>query len=110
MTPTTRTLAYLRQLGYLPTVVESWIPYANLRRALWGFADVLAVHPGDWLILLVQVTTVDHVAGRLAKARGKPKLAVWLRAGGVFELHGWTRRAGKWQVKRVAVQVEDLAK
>jgi hypothetical protein len=109
MTPTVRSLAYLRREGFLAAVVESWIPHANLRRDLFGFADVLAVHPRDRRFLLVQATTVDHLAGRLAKARGRPELAAWLRAGGAFELHGWALRAGRWYCKRVAVRAEDLA-
>ena len=72
LTPTARTLVYLRRQGYLTAVVESWIPHANLRRDLWGFGDVLAVHPRDRLFLLVQVTTTAHVAHRLAKAKSRP--------------------------------------
>jgi hypothetical protein len=109
MTPTARSLTYLRRLGYLPAVVESWVPHANLRRDLFGFADVLAVHPRDKLFLLVQVTTAGHLAGRLAKAKRRPELAAWLRAGGRFEVHGWEHRAGRWQVRRVEVHGPALA-
>jgi hypothetical protein len=79
------------------------------RRDLFGFADVLAVHPRDGLFLLVQVTTAMHLAGRLAKARRRPELAAWLRAGGRFEVHGWEQRAGRWELRCVEVRGEDLA-
>ena len=95
MTPTARTLAHLRRLGYLAAVVELWIPGATVRRDLFGFADVLAVHPRDRLFLLVQATTTDHAAHRLGKAKARPELLAWLKAGGAFEVHGWTRRAGQ---------------
>jgi hypothetical protein len=102
-------LALLRRAGYLAAVVESWIPRANVRRDLFGFADVLAVHPRDRLFLLVQVTTAGHLAHRLAKAKIRPELAVWLRAGGGFEVHGWVQRGGRWRLRRVEVRGQDLA-
>ncbi len=106
--PTGRTLGRLRQLGFLAAVVESWVPFANRRRDLFGFADVLAVHPRDRLFLLVQATTAGHVAHRLHKARARPELAAWLRAGGLFEVWGWRPAGRKWAVRRVAVRAEDL--
>jgi hypothetical protein len=60
-------------------------------------------------VLIVQGTTIDHVAGRLAKARARPELAGWLQVRGAFEVHGWTRRGGRWYCKRVTVRPEDLA-
>jgi hypothetical protein len=109
MTPTARTLTYLRHAGFLAAVVERWVPHANLRRDLWHFADVLAVHPRDGIFLLVQVTSAGHLAHRLAKAKHRPELAAWLRAGGRFEVHGWREHAGRWEVRRVEVQGQDLA-
>jgi hypothetical protein len=109
LTPTARTLTYLRRAGFLAAVVESWIPHANLRRDLFGFADVLAAHPRDRLFLLVQATTAGHVAHRLDKAKSRPELALWLRAGGRFEVHGWAHHGGRWLLRRVEVQGEDLA-
>jgi hypothetical protein len=93
----------------MAAVVEKWIPQANVHRDLFGFADVLAVHPGRREFLLVQATTVDHVAHRLAKARGRQELAAWLRAGGKFFVWGWCQKGGHWQVKQVEVRGEDLA-
>jgi hypothetical protein len=96
VTPTGRSLVYLRRLGFTAAVVERWLPRVQLRQDLFGVADVLAFHPRDRLFLLVQVTTAGHVAHRLAKAKGRPELAAWLRAGGRVEIHGWQQRAGRW--------------
>jgi hypothetical protein len=109
MTPTARTLTYLRRAGYLAAVVEAWIPRIDRRRDLFGFADVLACHPRDGLFLLVQVTTGGHLAHRLKKAKRRPELALWLKAGGRVEVHGWIRRGGRWSVRRVEVCRQDLA-
>jgi hypothetical protein len=106
--PTQRSLGLLRQQGFLCAVVESWVPRLLIRRDLFGVADVLAVHPRDRLFLLVQTTTAAHLAHRLAKARARPELATWLRAGGRFEVWGWARRGRRWAVKIVAVRAQDL--
>ena len=79
MTPTGRSLVYLRRLGFTAAVVERWLPRVQLRQDLFGVADVLAFHPRDRLFLLVQVTTAGHVAHRLAKAKGRPELAASCR-------------------------------
>jgi hypothetical protein len=109
MTPTARSLLLLRREGYIAAPVERWLPHVHCRRDLFGFADVLAFHPRDRLFLLVQATTAAHVADRLAKARARPALALWLRAGGAFEVHGWAKRGDRWHVKRVGISPEDLA-
>ncbi len=112
--PTARTLALLRRRGYTADVVERFVAGAGERgqgiRRDWGhFGDVLACHAGRREIVLVQSTTLPNVAARLAKARGRPELALWLRAGGRFEVHGWARRRGRWLVKVVEVKGDDLA-
>jgi hypothetical protein len=108
MTPTGRTLQYLRRLGFVATVVERWLPRVRRRRDAFG-ADVLAAHPGDGVVLLVQCTTGNHLAHRLDKARQLQDVAAWLRAGGKWECWGWSLRAGRWHVRRVALRPDDLA-
>src|SRR5438445_13003296 len=107
MSPTARSLAFLRRLGFTAAVVERWLPHVGVRSDLFGFADVLAVHARDRLFLLAQVTTAANTAARLAKARARPELLAWLKAGGVFEVHGWSKRGNRWAVRRVAVVLED---
>jgi hypothetical protein len=84
-----------------------WIPHVNKRRDLFGVADIIAFKPGE-SVLLVQSTSLPHVGDRLKRCRSRPALALWLRAGGKFEVHGWARRQGKWVVKRVNVSADDL--
>jgi hypothetical protein len=106
---TGRTLALLRRQGYRAAVVERWVPGCNIRCDLFGCAGVLAVHPEGRAFLLVQCTSLAHVGDRLRKARARPELAAWLKAGGGFEVWGWGRRGNRWAVKVVAVRAEDLA-
>jgi hypothetical protein len=109
MTPTARTLSELRRLGYLAAVVETWIPRIERRRDLFGIADVLAVHPRDKAVLLVQATSAGHVQDRLRRVQARPETAVLLRAGLAVEVWGWRRLDGRWHCRRVAVRPGDLA-
>jgi hypothetical protein len=109
-TPTSLTLQSLRGSGFVVDVCERWVPIPgkNIRRDLFGVADIIAVDRREGGFLLVQCTSVAHVGDRLAKAKSKPGLAAWLKAGGRFEVWGWVRRGKTWQVKRVAVQAGEL--
>lgn len=106
--PTSLTLNRLRELGYIACPVERRIAAANIRKDAFGVGDVLAAHPIRREVLLVQATSADHVAHRLTKARAHPELAAWSRAGGLFQVWGWSRRAG-WEVRVVELRAEDLA-
>jgi hypothetical protein len=108
MTPTARTLAHLRAGGLLAGVVERHIHQARKTVDLFGAADVLAVHPRDRVILLVQAATAGHVADRLARLRCRPELPLLLRAGVLVEVWGWAKRSNRWEVRRVAIRAEDL--
>jgi hypothetical protein len=107
--PTARTLELLRRRGFTADVVERWLPHAGVRCDLFGFGDVLACHPRERVLLIVQATTAAHVAARLDKARDRPELGAWLQAGGAFQVWGWAKQGDRWRVKVVAVQAEDLA-
>jgi hypothetical protein len=109
MSPTARSLMHLRKSGYVADVVERWIAQAGVRKDFLGFADILAFSPHEPGVLAVQATSLSNISSRLAKARSKPELKAWLAAEGrTFEVWGWVLRAGRWQVKRLAVRGEDL--
>lgn len=56
--PTQRSLAHLRSLGYRVAVVERWNPHARIRQDLFGVLDLLAVRDGE--ILGVQTTNASY--------------------------------------------------
>ena len=108
MTPTARSMELLRELGYTVDVVERWIPRTRTRRDLFGFADLLAIHPTGG-ILLIQTTTGSNGADRLKKMLAEPQLQSWLLAGGRAELWTWRLggKAGKrktWTCRRTRVE------
>jgi hypothetical protein len=107
VSPTARTLRLLRRSGYVCDVCERWIAQAGVRRDLFGFIDVLAISRREPGILAIQATSLANVSARLAKAKSRPELKVWLQSAR-FEVWGWGKRGKHWQVRRVAVSAEDL--
>lgn len=96
MTPTARTLAYLRKLGLMAEVVEKWIPRANIRKDLFGIVDIVAFVPGSPKTLFLQVTTSANIAARKKKAAEVH--AEKISSGGreVWVL-GWKKVKNRWQ-------------
>jgi hypothetical protein len=119
--PTQRTLAALRAEGYVAAVVEHWNAHAFVRQDLFGFADVVALRPGE--ILAVQACSGgggDH-AERRAKIVGPPPAPepgkrrppvvharAWLEAGGRIEVWSWRKKLARWVVRREPIVIEDL--
>ena len=112
MTPTSRSLELLRELGYVPGIVERRIPgRSNVTVDFFGCVDLIAAHPSGG-ILAVQATSSSNLAARVTKAAVEPRLAVWLRAGGAFEVWGWSLRGASgrrkvWGIRRVRASLTD---
>lgn len=113
MSPTQRSLAVLRKAGWTCAVVEHWIPTIKIRRDLFGFADVLAIHPQVPDTLAIQVTSSSNLAARLKKILAEPRAFVWLASPHRrIELWGWAKRGARgkrktYQVRRARI-VRDL--
>lgn len=98
--PTQRTLERLRDAGWVAEICERWIPGANIRKDLWGFADVLAIREGE--VLAVQCTSGSNVSARVRKIEASPLLSAVRKAGIAIEVWGWRKTAaGKWDVRKV---------
>jgi hypothetical protein len=98
MTPTQRSLAALRELGYLVEVVEKWNSFTRTRKDLWGWADLLAIRRGE--VLAVQVTS-EGVANRVKKVTDSETIARVREAGVRVEVHGWRKNVKGRYVQRV---------
>ncbi len=103
MTPTARSMKYLRDLGGVPWVVERWIMGANIRKDLFGFIDLVCLDDKAG-VLGVQVTSGPHISDRIKKAQAIPEFKHWLDSGNRFEVHGWRKVGGKgkrklWEVR-----------
>jgi carbonic anhydrase len=109
--PTQRSLAYLRKAGYVVAIVERWNPYAKIRQDLYGWIDLLALHPDTGELLAVQTTSGTNVSKRVDKIREWPYLGAWLKQHRAV-VHGWAKRGerGKrklWTVREVDVTEDE---
>ena len=102
MTPTQRSLVYLREQGYLCEVVEKWNSFTKTRKDLWGWCDILAIREGE--ILAVQVTAAG-VSSRIKKIMESDTLPIVRKAGVRIEVHGW-RKIVKG---RYVMRIEDMS-
>jgi hypothetical protein len=107
MTPTARSLAYLRKEGWRAHVVEQRLPHSNITRDLFGFIDILAIRDGE--VLAVQTTSASNVASRLTKIESDEladALAEVRKAGWAIHVHGWKKPTTKrrtWELRTVDV-------
>lgn len=107
MTPTQRTLAYLRDEGWQCAVVERYIAAIKRRQDLFGFIDIIAVKPGH-PIMAVQATSGSNVAARLSKIEDEPRRLPWLAAGGTIAVHGWRKVGPRGKMKRWELRTETV--
>ena len=102
MTPTQRSLEYLREQGYLCAIVEKWNTHARIRQDLWGWCDILAIRKGE--VLAVQVTA-SGVSDRIKKITASETVGPVREAGIRVEVHGWRKNsAGKY-----VMRIEDIS-
>ena len=98
MTPTQRSLKYLREEGYTVAIVERWNPWVNIRQDLFGFIDLLAIRKDE--TLAVQVTA-SGVSSRLKKISESELLPKVREAGWKIQVHGWRKNSKNKYVMRI---------
>ena len=114
LTPTARTLDWLREQGYRAGIVERWNPHGGVRIDLFGCLDVVAVN--DTTTVGVQATSAGHVSDRVTKIRGEARdgaLAWLMSPHRELWVVGWRKYAkpedGRWWRPVVReVTLEDL--
>lgn len=99
--PTARSLAHLRKLGYVAEVVEKWIPRANIRKDLFGFIDIVAIGPKE--VIGVQTTTKHNMAARVRKIEKSPYLHHVLFSGIKVRVHGWEKVGSRLKLTEVEI-------
>jgi hypothetical protein len=98
MSPTQRTLAYLREEGYHAEVVEHYNSFVRRRFDLWGWCDILAIR--DTEILAVQCTS-EGVASRVKKIEASQTLPLVRKAGIKIWVMGWRKNSKGRYVHRI---------
>lgn len=99
MSPTQRTLAFLRASGYTAAITERWNPYARIRQDLFGIIDIVAL--GENETIGVQCTSAANMSSRVQKIADAESTPLLRRAGWKLWVIGWRKNAaGRW-VERV---------
>ena len=96
--PTQRSLAHLKEQGYMVAIVEHWNSFARIRQDLWGWCDILAIKTDE--ILAVQVTA-SGVSDRIKKIEASETVGKVRDAGIRIEVHGWRKNSKGVYVLRV---------
>ena len=95
LSPTQKTKSRFEKLGYVVATVErvnSWAGPPDkkcpacgkntigIRQDLFGFADLIAFHPDDHDVLLIQCTSDTNHAGRRAKIMTNKIAPIWAKS------------------------------
>ena len=99
MSPTQRSLALLRERGFVAQVVERWNPYARKRIDLFGCWDICAVGNGEFV--LVQCTSGSNVSSRVGKVADSSITPELRKAGVRLFVHGWRKLKTGWAAREV---------
>ena len=101
MSPTARSLERLRNMGYVPAIVERQT--GPVKQDAFGFVDILAIHETTGDVIAVQATSGSNVASRVTKITDHPNLPVLRAANWQIEVWGWRKSAkdGGWKCRVV---------
>jgi hypothetical protein len=98
MTPSQRTIAHLRKLGYQTANVETYNSFTKRKHDLFGCIDILAIGNGE--TLAVQVTSKSNMSSRIKKIEASEALPEMLRSNWRVIVHGWFRKEnGRYELK-----------
>lgn len=106
--PTSRSLDFLRSLGYTCQVVERFNQFSKTRLDLFGVIDIVGVKEDKPGVLGVQATSTGNVKARIDKSLAEDRLRIWLKAGNHFQVWGWAKKGPrgkmkKWTLSRTAI-------
>ena len=99
MSPTQRSLKYLRDQGYTVAIVEHYNYFTKRRHDLFNFADLLAIRENE--VMLVQVTSGTNVSARVKKITESEHIAAVRKSGMSVFVHGWRKLKSGWSPKIV---------
>jgi len=99
MSPTQRSLKYLRDQGYKCWVVEHWNAFTHRRQDLFGCLDILAVGNGE--TIGIQTTSRGNVSSRVKKIQENEYFPELVRSGWKIHCHGWGKLKAGWTIKLV---------
>jgi hypothetical protein len=111
--PTSRTLNWLRKVGYTVGVVEKFNSFTKQRIDLFGFIDIVAIDGLYEGCLGVQATSGSNAASRRTKIISLDTARRWLAAKNRIWVVGWSKKGAKgkrklWTPSVSVVTLEDF--
>jgi len=103
MSPKTKTTDLLRKKGYIAQSVEKYNAFTHRRNDLFGFIDIVAVHPDGVGTVGIQVTAGGNSSSRIEKILSIKEHKLWLSAGNRIWVLDWVKKgkSGKRKLWRV---------
>jgi len=105
-------MEYLRERGWVVDKCEHWNPWSNTRKDLFGFGDIIGVHP-EKPATIFQATTGSNLSKRIDKIKGIEAAALWVEGGNRIQAWGWRklkpRTGGRelWVPRRVDITLRE---
>ena len=109
-----RSRDHLRDRGYLVGKAGSYNAFIKRNKDLYGFLDLVGLHPHEKGVLGIQTTTKGNLAARVKKAEKLKAYWMWLGCCNDVEFHGWykekheTKNIEIWKVKLIRVSWKDM--
>lgn len=123
MSPTARTLAYLRKQGHIACVVEKWNQFSKTRNDAFGIADILSLNSDEDIpraLYFIQATSGTNHNARIEKVLASKTIRPLLESGAKFQVISWakkgprgerklwTKRISEIKIEKKQIRVEDL--
>lgn len=106
VSPTQRTLKWLRSEGYTVGITERWNTFARIRQDLFGFCDLVCLKEGE-PITAVQTTSGANHAARREKVLGIAAAKLWAERGRIW-IVSWAKQGARGKRKLWTVRCEEI--
>lgn len=113
VSPTQRSLRYLKAKGFICQVVEKYISFTHQRIDLFHCIDILCIKKDVIGVLGIQTTTASNKSKHLDKIKAIPEIKIFLEAGNKLILHTWSKKGARgkrkvWTLKEYEIFLKDL--
>lgn len=105
--PTQRSLAHLRKLGYIADITERYISAINIRKDTFGVIDLIALKKGVQGVTGIQTSTMSNKSAHKKKILESEEAKLFVECGNTLILHSW-RKLKKGKVYRWQVDEEEI--
>jgi hypothetical protein len=98
MTPSARSIAHMKSLGYQVANCDHYNYFTKRRHDLYGCIDLLCIGNGE--TVAVQVTSKSNMSSRIKKIEASEAFPEMLRSGWRVLVQGWFKASnGRYQMK-----------